>query len=101
MDEAYYAIKDIVADGGKILFVGTKKQAQDSIKSEAERCGMFYVNERWLGGMLTNFKTIQSRVARLKEIEKMAEDGSLGIDILRHLRVPSSCLMSEMNTCFQ
>ena len=79
VDEAYYAIKDIVADGGKILFVGTKKQAQDSIKSEAERCGMFYVNERWLGGMLTNFKTIQSRVARLKEIEKMAEDGTFEV----------------------
>ena len=79
VDEAYYAIKDIVADGGKILFVGTKKQAQDSIKSEAERCGMFYVNERWLGGMPTNFKTIQSRVARLKEIEKMAEDGTFEV----------------------
>ena len=79
VDEAYYAIKDIVADGGKILFVGTKKQAQDSIKSEAERCGMFYVNERWLGGMLTNFKTIQSRVATLKEIEKMAEDGTFEV----------------------
>ena len=79
VDEAYYAIKDIVADGGKILFVGTKKQAQDSIKSEAERCGMFYVTERWLGGMLTNFKTIQSRVARLKEIEKMAEDGTFEV----------------------
>ena len=79
VDEAYYAIKDIVADGGKILFVGTKKQAQDSIKSEAERCCMFYVNERWLGGMLTNFKTIQSRVARLKEIEKMAEDGTFEV----------------------
>ena len=79
VDEAYYAIKDIVADGGKILFVGTKKQAQDSIKSEAERCGMFYVNERWLGGMLTNFKTIQSRVTRLKAIEKMAEDGTFEV----------------------
>jgi len=79
VDEAYYAIKDIVADGGKILFVGTKKQAQDSIKSEAERCGMFYVNERWLGGMLTNFKTIQSRVTRLKAIEKMEEDGTFDV----------------------
>ena len=55
-----------LADGGTILFVGTKKQAQDAIKAEAERCGMYYVNERWLGGMLTNFKTIQSRIARLK-----------------------------------
>ena len=66
VDEAYKAISDIAAEGGTILFVGTKKQAQDAIKSEAERCGMFYVNERWLGGMLTNFKTIQSRIARLK-----------------------------------
>ena len=62
---------DIAADGGNILFVGTKKQAQDAIKTEAERCGMFYVNERWLGGMLTNFKTIQGRINRLKEIEAM------------------------------
>ena len=78
-DEAYNAIKDIVADGGKILFVGTKKQAQDSVKSEAERCGMYYVNERWLGGMLTNFKTIQTRINRLKAIEKMAEDGTFDV----------------------
>ena len=75
VDEAYKAVSDIAADGGTILFVGTKKQAQDAIKTEAERCGMFYVNERWLGGMLTNFKTIQSRIARLKEIETMSEDG--------------------------
>ena len=79
VDEAYYAIKDIVANGGSILFVGTKKQAQDSVKSEAERCGMYYVNERWLGGMLTNFKTIQSRIARLKAIEKMSEDGTFDV----------------------
>ena len=79
VDEAYNAIKDIVADGGKILFVGTKKQAQDSVKSEAERCGMYYVNERWLGGMLTNFKTIQTRINRLKAIEKMAEDGTFDV----------------------
>ena len=79
VDEAYNAIKDIAADGGKILFVGTKKQAQDSVKSEAERCGMYYVNERWLGGMLTNFKTIQTRINRLKAIEKMAEDGTFDV----------------------
>ena len=79
VDEAYNAIRDCVANGGKILFVGTKKQAQDAIKSEAERCGMFYVNERWLGGMLTNFKTIQSRIARLKEIETMAADGTFEV----------------------
>ena len=79
VDEAYYAIKNIVAEGGKVLFVGTKKQAQDSIKSEAERCGMYYVNERWLGGMLTNFKTIQSRINRLKQIETMSQDGTFEV----------------------
>ena len=66
VDECYKAMSDVAADGGTILFVGTKKQAQDAIATEATRCGMFYVNERWLGGMLTNFKTIQSRIARLK-----------------------------------
>lgn len=79
VDEAYFAIKDVVANGGKILFVGTKKQAQDSVKFEAERCGMYYVNERWLGGMLTNFKTIQSRVNRLKSIETMSKDGTFEV----------------------
>ena len=76
VDDAYNAVKDIVADGGTILFVGTKKQAQDTVKVEAERCGMYYVNERWLGGMMTNFKTIRSRIERLKEIERMSEDGT-------------------------
>ena len=79
VDEAYKAMADIAADGGTILFVGTKKQAQDAIKTEAERCNMFYVNERWLGGMLTNFKTIQSRIARLKAIEAMEEDGTFDV----------------------
>lgn len=79
LDEAYKAVADIAADGGKILFVGTKKQAQDAIKTEAERCGMYYVNERWLGGMLTNFKTIKSRIERLKAIEKMSEDGTFDV----------------------
>ena len=79
VDEAYNAVSDIAANGGTILFVGTKKQAQDAIKTEAERCGMFYVNERWLGGMLTNFKTIQSRIARLKQIEAMSEDGTFDV----------------------
>ena len=79
VDTAYNAVKHIVANGGNILFVGTKKQAQDSIKTEAERCGMYYVNERWLGGMLTNFKTIQTRIKRLKEIEAMAEDGTFDV----------------------
>ena len=71
VDDAYNVISDIVSQGGTVLFVGTKKQAQDAVKTEAERCGMYYVNERWLGGMLTNFKTIESRIARLKAIEKM------------------------------
>jgi len=79
VDEAYKAISDIAADGGTILFVGTKKQAQDAVKTEAERCGMFYVNERWLGGMLTNFRTVQTRIDRLKKIEAMAEDGTFDV----------------------
>ncbi len=79
VDTAYNAVADIASQGGIILFVGTKEQAQDAIKTEAERCGMFYVNERWLGGMLTNFKTIQSRIRRLKEIERMSEDGTFDV----------------------
>ena len=79
VDDAFDAIAGIAAQGGNILFVGTKKQAQEAIKSEAERCGMYYVNERWLGGMLTNFKTIQSRIKRLKDIERMAEDGTFEV----------------------
>lgn len=79
VDDAYNAISDIASQGGTILFVGTKKQAQDAVKSEAERCGMYYVNERWLGGMLTNFKTIQSRIARLKTIVRMSEDGTFDV----------------------
>ena len=79
VDEAYKAIADVVSEGGTILFVGTKKQAQDAVKTEAERCGMYYVNERWLGGMLTNFKTIQSRIARLHAIETMSVDGTFDV----------------------
>ncbi len=79
IDEAYDAVSEIVGDGGTILFVGTKKQAQDSVETEANRCGMYYVNQRWLGGMLTNFKTIRSRVDRLKELEKMEEDGTFDV----------------------
>ncbi|MCR5008667.1 MAG: 30S ribosomal protein S2, partial [Oribacterium sp.] len=79
VDDAYNAMVKLVQDGGTVLFVGTKKQAQDAVKSEALRCGEFYVNERWLGGMLTNFKTIQTRIDRLKEIEKMAEDGTFEV----------------------
>jgi len=79
IDDAFDAVSDITAQGGTILFVGTKKQAQEAIRTEAERCGMFYVNERWLGGMLTNFKTIQSRIRRLKDIEKMEQDGTFDV----------------------
>ncbi|KZM54705.1 30S ribosomal protein S2 [Geobacillus stearothermophilus] len=75
VEEAYNFVRELAANGGKILFVGTKKQAQESVKEEAERCGMFYVNQRWLGGTLTNFATIQKRIKRLREIEKMEEDG--------------------------
>ena len=79
VDEAYNAISEIAQAGGTVLFVGTKKQAQDAVKTEAERCGMYYVNERWLGGMLTNFKTIQSSIDRLKAIEKMSQDGTFEV----------------------
>ena len=79
VDEACKAISDIAAEGGTILFVGTKKQAHDAVRTEAERCGMYYVNERWLGGMLTNFKTIQSRIKRLKDIETMSQDGTFDV----------------------
>lgn len=75
VEAAYNAVRQMAADGGKILFIGTKKQAQDAVREEAERCGMFYVNQRWLGGMLTNFKTISSRIGRLEQIEKMEADG--------------------------
>ena len=79
LDEAYKAVSEIVSQGGTILFVGTKKQAQDAVKTEAERCGMYFVNERWLGGMLTNFRTIQSRINRLRQIERMSEDGTFDV----------------------
>ncbi len=76
VEEAYMFVRNIVAEGGTILFVGTKKQAQDSIKEEALRCEMHYVNVRWLGGMLTNFKTIKKSIQKLRNLEKMAEDGT-------------------------
>ncbi len=79
IEEAYFFVRDIAAEGGTVLFVGTKKQAQEAIKEEAERTGMFYVNARWLGGMLTNFKTIKQRIGRLEQLEKMAEDGTLDL----------------------
>ena len=76
VDEAHAFIKSIAEEGKTVLFVGTKKQAQDAIREEAERCGMYFVNQRWLGGMLTNFKTIRKRIERLKELEKMSTDGT-------------------------
>lgn len=76
MEEAYAALNKIASEGGKVLYVGTKKQAQDVCKEEAERAGMYYVTERWLGGILTNFKTIRRRVNRLEQIEKMESDGT-------------------------
>ena len=78
-DEAYNFIRDIAAEGGNILFVGTKKQAADAIKEEAERCGMYYVNVRWPGGMMTNFKTIKRSIGRLNSLEKMQEDGTFDL----------------------
>lgn len=79
VEEAYSAMKEIASEGGTILFVGTKKQAQEAIEEEAKRSGMFYVNQRWLGGMLTNFKTIKKRIERLHELEKMEEDGTFKV----------------------
>ena len=79
LDEAYSFVKEQAEEGKTILFVGTKKQAQECVKEAAERCGMYYVDQRWLGGMLTNFKTIRTRVERLKELEKMQEDGTFEV----------------------
>ena len=79
IEEAYKVMRDIVADGGRVLFVGTKKQAQDSIQSEAKRSGQYYVSHRWLGGMLTNFKTIRKSVEKLQRYERMEEDGTFDL----------------------
>ncbi|MBN6887192.1 small subunit ribosomal protein S2 [Cytobacillus horneckiae] len=79
VEEAYNFVKELAGNGGTVLFVGTKKQAQDSVKEEAIRSGMYYVNQRWLGGTLTNFETIQKRIARLKDIERMSEDGTFEV----------------------
>ena len=78
-EEAYKAMKEIAETGKPVLFVGTKKQAQEAIKEEAERCGMYFVNERWLGGMLTNHQTIQTRIKKLRELEKMEEEGVFNV----------------------
>ena len=79
LDEAYNFVRDVAAEGGSILFVGTKKQAQESIREEATRCGMHYVNARWLGGMLTNFRTIRKRIDRLQQLRQMSEDGTFDL----------------------
>ena len=79
IDEAYMFIRDVAMEGKSVLFVGTKKQAQESIESEAKRCGMFYVNNRWLGGTLTNFRTIQTRIKKLNDIDKMEKDGQFEV----------------------
>ncbi|EEM04536.1 30S ribosomal protein S2 [Bacillus pseudomycoides] len=79
VEEAFNVMRNIAAEGGDILFVGTKKQAQEAIKEEATRAGMYFVNQRWLGGTLTNFQTIQKRIKRLKDIERMQEDGTFDV----------------------
>ncbi|MBO8170987.1 MAG: 30S ribosomal protein S2 [Bacillaceae bacterium] len=79
VEVAYNFVRELAASGGKILFVGTKKQAQDSVKEEAERCGMYYVNQRWLGGTLTNFETIKKRIQRLHDLGRMEEDGTFDV----------------------
>lgn len=79
LEQAYNFVRDVAAEGKGVLFVGTKKQAQESIETEAKRCGMFYVNHRWLGGMLTNFTTISQRIRRLKELEEMETNGMFNV----------------------
>ena len=79
IEEAYFFVRDVAMEGKPILFVGTKKQAQESIETEAKRCGQYYVSNRWLGGMLTNFKTIKSRINALRDIERMEETGEINL----------------------
>ena len=89
LEEAYSFVRDLSANGGNVLFVGTKKQAQDAIKEEATRCGGYYVNARWLGGMLTNFRTMRTRIDRLAQLRKMEEDGTFAMlpkkEVIKHL----------------
>ena len=93
IDEAYMFVRDIALEGKSILFVGTKKQAQESIESEAKRCGMYYVNNRWLGGTLTNFRTIQGRIKKLNEIDAMEKNGQF--DVLPKKEVIKLCAERE------
>ena len=89
VEECYNFLRELAAQGGKVLFVGTKKQAQSAIKEESTRAGMFYVNERWLGGMLTNFKTMRTRIDRLAQLKKMQEDGTFDMlpkkEVMKHM----------------
>ena len=93
IDDAYNFVRDVAMNDGTVLFVGTKKQAQESIEQEAKRCEMFYVNQRWLGGLLTNFKTIQTRIAKLNQINKMEADGDF--DLLHKKEVIQLCALRE------
>ena len=93
IDEAYMFVRDIALEGKSILFVGTKKQAQESIEAEAKRCGMYYVNNRWLGGTLTNFRTIQTRIKRLNDIDAMEKNGQF--DVLPKKEVIKLCAERE------
>lgn len=93
IDDAYAFVRDVAMNDGTVLFVGTKKQAQDSIEQEAKRCEMFYVNQRWLGGLLTNFKTIQTRIAKLNQINKMEADGDF--DLLPKKEVIKLCALRD------
>ncbi len=93
IDEAYMFVRDLALEGKSVLFVGTKKQAQESIEAEAKRCGMFYVNNRWLGGTLTNFRTIQTRIKKLNEIDKMEKDGQF--EVLPKKEVTKLCAERE------
>ena len=93
IDDAYNFVRDVAMNDGTVLFVGTKRQAQESIEQEAKRCEMFYVNQRWLGGLLTNFKTIQTRIAKLNQINKMEADGDF--DLLPKKEVIQLCALRE------
>ncbi len=93
IDEAYMFVRDLALEGKSLLFVGTKKQAQESIETEAKRCGMFYVNNRWLGGTLTNFRTMQTRIKRLNDIDAMEKNGQF--DVLPKKEVIKLCAERE------
>lgn len=96
----YQVLRELIEAGGTVLFVGTKKQAQDTVREQAERCGMFYVNQRWLGGTLTNFATISKRIRRLKELEQMEEDGVLDqLSKKEANRLRKECVKLERNLC--